>query len=186
MITACVGSAIFSIPGITILNAGPSAILSWIIGGIILGLYGLQVAELSTRYKQSGGMFVYPSNAINKTVGFFCAWGGLVGQTIAVSFSAIFLGKYLVNYLNIPDITGDIIALTSVTIICMVGFSKLHIAAQFNNVLGVATLLLVAILGYLGVSQPSFNLDNFSNFFGSMLGNTGWIQVIPNAMLAYG
>ncbi|MCF0103963.1 MAG: amino acid permease, partial [Eggerthellaceae bacterium] len=132
IITSCIGSAIFSIPGITILNAGPSAILSWVIGGIILGLYGLQVAELSVRYKQSGGMFVYPSKAINKTAGFFCSWGGLVGNIITVSFSAIFLGKYLVNYLNILPILGEVLAFASVIFVCMVGFAKLNIAAKLN------------------------------------------------------
>ena len=54
LIGGMIGSAIFSLSGVTIMNAGPAAIISWIIAGIILIAYGLQTAELSTMYPQSG------------------------------------------------------------------------------------------------------------------------------------
>ena len=43
----CIGSAIFSLSGMTMYYAGPAAIITWIVAAIILGCYGVQVAELS-------------------------------------------------------------------------------------------------------------------------------------------
>lgn len=41
-----IGSAIFSLSGLTVYQAGPSAILSWVIAAAIMLIYGLVVAEL--------------------------------------------------------------------------------------------------------------------------------------------
>ena len=45
-----VGSAIFSLSGLTMTAAGPSAILTWAIAAVIMLCYGLICAELSTRF----------------------------------------------------------------------------------------------------------------------------------------
>ena len=45
----CIGSAIFSLSGMTMYYAGPAAIITWIVAAIILGCYGVQVAELSVQ-----------------------------------------------------------------------------------------------------------------------------------------
>ena len=39
----CIGSAIFSLSGMTMYYAGPAAIITWIVAAIILGCYGVQV-----------------------------------------------------------------------------------------------------------------------------------------------
>jgi len=58
LIGGMIGSAIFSLSGITILNAGPASILSWIIAALILFAYGLQTAELSTIYPHSRSILI--------------------------------------------------------------------------------------------------------------------------------
>ena len=58
-----VGSAIFSLSGVTYAAAGPAVIITWILGGIILLLYGLETAELCTIYPKSGGIFIFPYEA---------------------------------------------------------------------------------------------------------------------------
>ena len=50
VVGACVGSAIFSLSGLTIFFAGASAVLSWIIAAVVFSLYGMLVAELAVRY----------------------------------------------------------------------------------------------------------------------------------------
>lgn len=96
----CIGSAIFSLSGMTMYYAGPAAILSWIIAAVILGLYGIMVAELSIRYPKSGGVFVFPAKAINKKWGFVSARGYLISNCIAVAFSAIYVATYIPAIFN--------------------------------------------------------------------------------------
>lgn len=62
----CIGSAIFSLSGMTMYYAGPAAIITWIVAAIILGCYGVQVAELSVRYPHSGGVYVFPAKSLGK------------------------------------------------------------------------------------------------------------------------
>ena len=63
---------------------------------------------------------------------------------------------------------------------------KVTDAGKFNNVL--VGLLIITMLLFSGIalSHGNFNFDNFSNFFDGGMGKTGWIQAIPNAMVAYG
>lgn len=65
------GSAIFSLSGITILEAGPSAIISWIVAGVIMLVYGLLVSELAAYFPESGGVYVFPAKAIKGKLGEF-------------------------------------------------------------------------------------------------------------------
>jgi APA family basic amino acid/polyamine antiporter len=101
LVGAMIGSAIFSLSGITILQAGPASILSWILGGVILLAYGLQTAELASRYPQSGGVFAFPAIVLGKTReqgrvwGWVSAWAYLFGCVAGAAFSAIYIGIYL-------------------------------------------------------------------------------------------
>ncbi len=98
-----IGSAIFSLSGMTILSAGPSAIISWVLGALILLAYGLQTAELASRYPpQSGGVFAFPALLLGKTReqgnlwgGWISAWAYLFGCIAGAAFSAIYIGIYL-------------------------------------------------------------------------------------------
>ncbi len=94
-----IGSAIFSLTGLTIYNAGPSAIFSWAIAAAIMLCYGLIVAELATIYPKSGGVFVFPSKALGKKkvpelFGADINMGYINANIVAVAFAAIYVGTY--------------------------------------------------------------------------------------------
>ena len=61
-----IGSAIFSLSGLTMFTAGPAAIVTWIIAALIMLCYGLVCAELATRFPESGGVFVFPTKSVGK------------------------------------------------------------------------------------------------------------------------
>ena len=75
LVGGMVGSAVFSLSGLTYAMAGAGTIVSWIIGGLILLLYGLETAELCSIYPESGGIFVFPHEALGKTRLGKEAWG---------------------------------------------------------------------------------------------------------------
>ena len=62
-----VGSAIFTLSGVTYGMAGPAAILAWMIAGTVLLLYSLNISELATTFPKSGGIYVYPHEVLGKT-----------------------------------------------------------------------------------------------------------------------
>lgn len=182
----CIGSSIFSLSGMTMYYAGPAAILSWIIAAAILGCYGLQCAELATRYPKSGGIYTFPARAMNKTWGFFAAWGYIISNIIAVAFAAIYVGTYLgvgweiFSNLQIP------LAILACLFCGWMCLNKISTAGKINNIL--VSLLIITMLTYIIIAftHPNFNAGNYADFFGGAKGSTGWIEAIPNAMTGFG
>ena len=131
----CIGSAIFSLSGMTMYYAGPAAIITWIVAAIILGCYGVQVAELSVRYPHSGGVYVFPAKSLGKFWGYLAAWGYIISNFIAVAFSAIYVATYLgvgfeaLSGLQIP------LALASILFCVILNLRKITDAGKFNNIL---------------------------------------------------
>ena len=189
----CIGSAIFSISGMTMYYAGPASVLSWILGAIILGLYGIQVAELSIRYPHSGGVFVFPAKAMGKTEkegkiwGFISAWGYIISNIIAVAFSAIYVATYMgVGFEALANLQIPL-AIAAVILVTILNLMKITDAGKFNNILVGGLILTMVLYICIAFFSGTWNAANFSPFFSQgAMGTTGFITAIPNAMVGYG
>jgi amino acid transporter len=188
-----IGSAIFSLSGMTLYYAGPAALFSWIIAAIILLMYGLQVAELSTIFPKSGGVFVFPSKALGKTEtqgkiwGWFSVWGYVFSNIAGISFSAIYVATYL--GVGFPAFDGMQVPLAvgAVVLCSVLNFYKISVAGKANTALVavlVGTMLVYIGVGLFGGQWDSSMLTPF--FSQGAMGSTGFISAIPNAMVAYG
>ena len=178
----CIGSAIFSLSGMTMYYAGPAAIITWIVAAIILGCYGVQVAELSVRYPHSGGVYVFPAKSLGKFWGYLAAWGYIISNFIAVAFSAIYVATYLgvgfeaLSGLQIP------LALASILFCVILNLRKITDAGKFNNILVGLLIITMLAFGIIALTHDNFNWGNYANFFEGGMGKTGWIQAIPKSM----
>src|SRR4051794_32968238 len=54
--------------------AGPAAILSWVLGGIMILLIGLTYAELGTMFPVSGGVVRFPHFAFGSFASYMMGW----------------------------------------------------------------------------------------------------------------
>lgn len=188
-----VGSAIFSLSGMTMYYAGPAAVISWIVAGIILLMYGLQVAELATIFPKSGGVFVFPSKSLGKTElqgkiwGWFSAWGYITANIAGIAFSAIYVSMYLgVGFpifanLQVPLAVGSVI-------ICgVLNFYRISVAGKANTILLVILVLTMLVFVGVGFFGGSWDASMITPFFTQgALGASGFVSAIPNAMVAYG
>lgn len=152
-----VGAGIFVFPGIASGQAGPAAILSFLLAGIIALIVALCTAELATAMPASGGGYYF----VSRTFGPF--WGMLigVGQWLGLVFASAFylygFGSYLLDLLKeIGYQPGDPIILiglatalllTFINILGTKGAGKLQ-----NNVVLVLTGILTLLFMY-GVLQ---------------------------------
>ena len=192
LIGGMIGSAIFSLSGVTIAGAGPASILSWIIAGIILFFYGLQTAELSTIYPKSGGIFVFPEKALGKTEkqgklwGWIAAWSYLFGCIGGAAFSVYYIGYYMTQGFESLAGAGTIISVIA-AVVCGI-FVLLNISATGKVNLGLTIGLVVTMAIFIGIAFGSgWDANNFSPFIGQGTGGGfGFVSAIPIAMLAYG
>lgn len=70
IINATVGSGIFLLPAIVAENLGPSAIIAYLVCGVLIFLVALCFAELGSRVSTSGGTYTYIETAFGDYAGF--------------------------------------------------------------------------------------------------------------------
>lgn len=188
-----IGSAIFSLSGMTMYYAGPASVISWIIAGIILLMYGLQVAELATIFPKSGGVFVFPSKSLGKTEfqgkiwGWFSVWGYITSNIVGIAFSAIYVSMYL--GVGFPTFAGLQVPLAvGAVVVCgILNFYKISVAGKANIILLIVLILTMLIFIGVGLFGGSWDSNMLTPFFTQgALGTSGFISAIPNAMVAYG
>lgn len=200
IVGGCIGSAIYSLSGMTMYYAGASAIISWIAAALILVAYGMMVAELSVRYPKSGGTFVFPQRALglkNQKVGdfwgFISAWGFIVANIIAIAFSAIYVATYL--GFGIPAIgalfgSANQVVLAIIACLLVMGLNLLKItdAGKYNNILVGFLVLTMIVYICIACFGGTFTWGNFKPFWtaNAAFGASGWIKAIPVAAVAYG
>lgn len=188
-----VGSAIFSLSGMTIYAAGPAAIVTWAVAAIVMLCYGLVCAELSTRYPKSGGVFVFPSKVLGRTEkegqlwGWISTWGYINANIVAIAFAAIYVGTYL--SVGFPIFAGKQIPLAIIAILFILFLNsvKFSLAGKVNNLLVLGLIIAMAI--YIGVSFESGVWDSsmLTPFFSQgAKGSTGFLRMVPTAMVGYG
>lgn len=188
-----IGSAIFSLSGMTIYYAGPSAVISWIIAAIVLLMYGLQIAELSTIYPKSGGVFVFPAKSLGKTEkqgkiwGFISAWGYLNANVVGIAFAAIYVATYL--SVGFPIFEGMQIPLAmGACLFCFIlNILKVSVAGKANTILVILLTCTMIVFVIIGICSGNWDSSLLTPFFSQgVKGSTGFLSAIPNAMVAYG
>lgn len=81
--------------------AGPSAVLSWLIGGIAIILVALVYAELSGMLPEAGGTVRYPQYSHGSLVSFIIGWGGWLSWVATPPAEAEAITQYANNFAHI-------------------------------------------------------------------------------------
>ncbi len=190
LIGGMIGSAIFSLSGLTMYSAGPAAMLSWFIAGIIMMLYGMLVCELACRYPKSGGVYVFPRKAFSDKNGrlwaWLSCWGSILTNIVAIAFGAIYVGIYLGVAFPIANNYQVLLALVAILISFIANTIKLSIAGKINNV--VVFLLIGTILTYVfsALFNQNFETANFFPFFTQGTdGSAAFFSAVPIAIIGY-
>ena len=190
LIGGMVGSAIFSLSGLTILEAGPAALLTWFIAGFIMLFHGMLICELSCIYPQSGGVYVFPRKAFGgekgRLLGWLSCWGSMVTNVIAIAFAAIYVGIYLSVAFKWAADYQILLAIASILICLIFNIINFRTAGKMNN--GIVVFLLLTILVYVFACFCSgkYDISCFSPFFTQGIkGSNGFISSIPIAIIGY-
>jgi len=118
--------------------AGPAAIISWIIGGLVMVILALVHAELGGMYPVAGGSARYPHFAFGSMAGFAIGWIVWLGSVTVAPIEVLAVTTYLVQWFPWMMISqGGTEVLTGLGILFSV-----FLMAVFTiiNVLGVASL----------------------------------------------
>lgn len=187
-----VGSSIFTLSGVTYSMSGPSALVAWLIAGIILLFYALGLSELSTTFPESGGLFIYPYKIIpggemkKKAMGFLAAWSWLNVSLMGAAFSALCITSYIQEYFSFETSSMAYILLPmGWAFICWIlNSGGNQVLGRFNKVFTIFLMLICGIYIVFGIGH--INAENFHPFVAGSMKLKGMIGSIPIAMLSYG
>ncbi|GMF24692.1 unnamed protein product [Phytophthora fragariaefolia] len=168
-----IGSGIFSTAGSIISEtAGPAAVVSWLIGGVICCLNALAYMELSTRVPSSGSTYAFAYHTIGELPAVVAAW--LLTLEYAVSGAGVArswgdkVEEWLLiehpdqsyHWLNLKsaNLSGGLIQFLSMVVLLMgVRFGKAFVNTVTIIKMGVVAFIIIA--GFIAM-----NSDNLSPF----------------------
>ncbi|EGZ24265.1 hypothetical protein PHYSODRAFT_483689 [Phytophthora sojae] len=153
-----IGSGIFSTAGSIISEtAGPAAVLSWLVGGVICCLNALAYMELSTRVPSSGSTYAYAYHTIGELPAVVAAW------LLTLEYAEWLLIEHpdkSFHWLNLQsaNLSGGLIQFLSMVVLLMgVRFGK-----AFVNIVTIVKMCVVAFIIIAGFA--AMNPNNLSPF----------------------
>jgi APA family basic amino acid/polyamine antiporter len=153
-----VGAGVFVLSGLVIEVAGSSAILSYLICGIVVSFSALSYAALASIFPEDGGGYLFARRMLGGYPGFLAGWAMFVSTLIAVSFVLLGFGIYLNLLLgiNLDPRIGAIAAVLLLTALNLRGLSEAGKLEVGLVVTKVAILILLVIAGLIHIQHTNF------------------------------
>ncbi|AWR96287.1 amino acid permease [Acidianus sulfidivorans JP7] len=174
-----IGAGIFVMAGSIIYLAGPGAIISFIITGILAMTIGLNSAELASKFpKTEGGVYSFAKLTMGDSVGFLVGWMRMISY--AVSGAATALG--FASYLPIPKFQY-IIAGLLIIILSIIYLFGLKLASEIETALVIINVLGLVLFIAFSLSVGKFSVSHFTPI--SPHGISGILSGASLAFFAY-
>lgn len=174
VINGILGAGIFGLPAKVHALLGAWGVVAIVACAIMMGAIIACFAEVSSRFRETGGPYLYAAEAFGPTIGFLIGWLLWLSRVTGICAVTGIMVEYLAY--AVPGVTAGI-ARAAVVIVVFGGLAILHVsgvkrAANVGNVLTVlklAPLLLLVGVGLLHFAPARFVFSavpsnhNFSN-----------------------
>ncbi len=147
-----------------------TALLAWLIGGIIMITSGFCFAVFATKVTKFNGVVDYIEAATNKKVGYFIAWTmTTLYYPIITSIVAIFAGRYFFSMFGLDYAYGDwqvlLFAFCLITLSVILNYYSPKLSAKFQVSATAIKLIPIAIIVIVGlfaslIIGPDFGIIN--------------------------
>lgn len=163
-----IGSGIFRTPSVVAarLPSAPLMIAIWAGGGIVALCGALTLAEVSSKYPQTGGLYVYIRNAFGRLPAFLFGWTELtiVGAAALAAIATAF-AEYFLRVIGLdPRVSPNeeyvhYVAAVAIAIVAAVNYVGLSWSALVQNITTLAKfaglLLIIGAAFALGTGAPA-------------------------------
>lgn len=174
--------------------AGPSALVVWAVAGVALFIpLAFTVIELSSRYPQEGGIYVWTKQAFGDFTGFITGWtywGSnltyLPGLLYFAASSALYMFGARFAHLQDSPAYFITVALAGLAFAAWLNIVGLQFGKWLSNIGGIATWVALGVLIVMGfVAWARFGSATPITA-GSLLPSTGLKEMIFWATIAFG
>ncbi|AXQ22366.1 amino acid permease [Acinetobacter wuhouensis] len=189
-----IGMGLFVGSSVVIQSAGPAAILSFLITGILIILVMRMLGELATASPATGSFYAYARYAfkdspfLSRLAGFMTGWMYWYFWVIVIALEAI-VGAKLMAYW-IPDVPSWIISLVLLVLLTATNLFSVKSFGEFEFWFSSIKVAAIVVFIFLcGLYLIGFWPDHQANGFGEMLSHggfmpNGWGPVLSGAVAA--
>lgn len=179
---AMISSGLFILPGLAHAAAGPAAIVSYVLAGLLAITGMLSIAELTSAMPEAGGAYFYVSRSMGPAVGAIYGMVNWVSLSLKSVFALVGLATFTVLFTRL-DIR--LIAVTLCLIFIASNIVGIKNASRLQNALVFG--LVGALIIYIVSGLPSVDASHFENFAASgvaaILSTAGFVFVSYGGLL---
>lgn len=178
-----VGDGIFLLIGQGIDVAGPSALLGFVIAGIIQMCMMIALGEFSVSMPNAGAMAIWVERIFGKAAGFISAMTFAIGWVITGGSTGLACGIMTCYYFPNLDLElwSMIFAIAWVSLFAILNIFGVGLAAKVQLGLVLVLMAFMLALGLFGLPYVSFNA--YHPFYTNGIG--GMLKAIPIGTYAY-
>ncbi len=176
-----ISAGLFFLPSFAVDKAGPSAVLAYLVAGLLALPDMLSVSELSTAMPRAGGLYYFLARALGPAGGTLSAVSTWVSLIMKDAFALVGMSAYLNLIVDLPAKPTAICLIAFFTVLNIVG-SKTSASLQMGMV-----AFLLGIMGWYmiaGLPDTNSGLGDFDPFFTS--GSSGFVAAIGLVFVSYG
>ena len=97
---AIVGGGILALAGTAFAATGPAAMLAFLLNGLIAMLTALSLAEMASRFPESGGTYTFSKKVLSVEAAFSIGWFVCFASIVAALLYALGLAWFLIIFLR--------------------------------------------------------------------------------------
>ena len=161
--------------------AGPAAIISWVIGFLVIGTIAYNYIEIGTMFPQSGGMSNYAQYTHGSLLGFIAAWANWVSLVTIIPIEAVSAVQYMSSWpwdwakpmgslMKDGSIStyGLIAVYIIIAIFSLLNYWSVKLLTSFTSLISVFKLG-VPILTIIMLSVSGFDTGNYGHSIGTFM-----------------
>ena len=173
--------------------AGPSAIISWVIGGIVVMLIGLVYAELGGMLPESGAIARYPQYTHGSLVSFIMGWGAWIAYASvpAVEAEAVveYTGHWVPSLWNstvgIMSGTGTIVAALLMIVFFFINYYGVRLFARINTAVTWVKFIMPTATVIVFLLFTKLHWGNYSSHGFAPGGSAGILQAVATSGIVF-
>lgn len=155
--------------------AGPAAVISWVIGAVIMVLIAFNYVELGTMFPESGGMSRFAQYSHGPLLGFIAAWANWVSLITLIPIEAVACVQYMAgwpwrwanwtaSFMRHGAITtrGLLVVYCFMIVFTLINFWSVKVLTRFTSLVAVFKLV-IPTLTILVLITSGFHAGNFGH-----------------------
>jgi basic amino acid/polyamine antiporter, APA family len=153
-----VGAGVFVLSGLAVERAGPAALVSFVVAGVLVLLSGLSFAVVASLATPGASGYSYVGTALGRYWGFVTSWAFYIGGIIATAFVLNAFGAYMHQFFW-SGLPVTAIALLAAALLTLVNLGPASAIGRIETVLvvvKVAILVLLIVFAFIHVRPAYF------------------------------